>query len=533
MQSRSLWLKIIHNLLRNELIPVAALEPASLSLEDLISCATRKFRLGWQIEKSSKAPHALRHDVILKLPPIFQGHDLHSISCDATMLVPGGRWLFAMGGVGSARYLACWDLRLGEHRGLSEQAESIAGLNPAAFIKFPDAPAPTRTSSPHVFYDCVWHPDNNRLSILIGRPQNRVEVYRWDCGPENPIIKVASMPVPPEHRKITLATVGTQALLYLYPSGTRFWDWEAREIISLSPEARDKASGYDCYFTSAGTRFACLVSSNSEDGKLNIRLWPLSFLRQYRPQELSIDSRRSKFLVCDVPKIRHDDKLDVLALQPMHVSPKEMMMCFRIHFRTYSSFVYVSVSSDLEPALVFVTDLNTPPPPTKDLINFWLSPSSTFAIPRTPRQYIQAPRDPVMPKSSQRFRDRILRRSQPSTSAPASPSPKSSADPGLQVDAITPGPISLPSEAESHAFDFVIGRRPLSAIPEAVGLYRYLTAQALNTSISFPALRSDGFKTVRCLGFCGRSGTWVFNKPVAEPRQEDHRRLSFTILKYD
>ncbi|KAF8313775.1 hypothetical protein DL93DRAFT_1117489 [Clavulina sp. PMI_390] len=520
MQSRSLWLAVVRNLLRSEHIPETALAPNYSSLPDLIRCATRKIRLSWDIQNLSKPPRTLpRHDVVLGLPPIFSEEDLAFASCDAMMLLPEGRWLLAMGGTSAARYLACWDLRAVVNKSNQELQQPALVLPPATFISFQDPHIPPHNHSPYVFHDCAWDPVQKELSILIGQRKGDIEIYRWDYRTDTTFTRVASICPSFRYRKVTLARIGARVLFNMRPSGVSFWDWERDSLTKLSAEAeaRYRPNAYDCQFTAAGTAFTFSVSSSSYEGHVNILFSPL-FHSEYHPHDLYVDTLKSKLLTCSVARLRHEDELHVDWLQSIYPSHKEVIVGIRIHFDCQAHFVFISVSNDVTPTLVMAMAYNASPPSNRHLADFFFAPKWVLAAPVFPHTRVD--QDEKSERSLlRRLLDRVLRRRKlqsPATTGSATRL-QSSSDHTLQSAA---HPSSLQSDGlDSNSFDFIIFAR--------------LLFKGYNTGISFPSLQSDTFRPANCAGICGHSGIWVFHKPTDSERYKYYGNLSLMILKYE
>ncbi|KAF8313772.1 hypothetical protein DL93DRAFT_1117553 [Clavulina sp. PMI_390] len=398
--------------------------------------------------------------------------------------------------------------------------------------------------SEYAFYFCT-HPHRGSTSVrskillltILPLFRAKFEIYQWDYRQGSTFTQVASIQLPSEHRNITFARIGAQVVFDLYPSRVLFWDWERNLTRSLALETREPSSWYNYQFTSAGTPFAFSVSRSSNGSKLKIESSPLVFDSQNSSMMTSPGTQQSQILLCDIAKLRYSDQLDVHWLQPTYVSLEEIVLCFRIRFRTHTSFVFVSVSNDVIPTLVVVLDANAAPPPSKNLIDFWFIPRWTFAIPLHPRDLGQRDRelDTDPPRG---FLDRILRRlglhALATTMGYISPAGSEHGQTTIEQTSspTTPESASRSDRPKENSFDFILIRRP-SFLASDISASQ-LPFEALVAGISFSALPGDAFLPVRCVGFCGRSGTWVFHKPAFKRNERQRRwQLSFVVVKYE
>ncbi|KAF8313792.1 hypothetical protein DL93DRAFT_2167598 [Clavulina sp. PMI_390] len=525
MTNRALWLSIVRQLLWNELIPSSAIDPLTLSLEDLMNCATRKFRLSWEIQNNLGPPSSIRRDVVLQVPapsPPSSPRDTQKFvnpHFNDTMLSPGGRWLVAVCGVSTTRYLACWDLRVDSTSSGAPVSDDRDHEEASQIIRATAIITLSTSAWNDSLIERTWV---STLDAPLG-----LHISPWSYQSPEVFIKVAATQSSPWYRTAVLSSHGDRALLQ--DRYARLWDWRSNIEVVHAEESR-QCDFRDHFFTASGVPF--YISVGVYGGKLHVTVIPLHITddpqSSRKPgnqqlQALSPSNIEAKEVVYALEEWHEDDHLGVSWFPPLPVSSdsEQIIVCFRVHY--YSSvLLFVSVSNDLHPKLLLAKTPQDEAPVSELLMGFWANPGWLAAF-------------------------------RPSTEPSVGTTSTSSAASQRLVSRVWCQIRSLASRTTQA----VIGRRPtpsrsrtqsrpaspddeLSSIEDQSEPYGEFTvalrsSEKLQPILSFMALPGDEeCHITKCDGFCARSGTWIFRKQLlfASPDDQDRPQTSFVVLNY-
>ncbi|KAF8310869.1 hypothetical protein DL93DRAFT_2169434 [Clavulina sp. PMI_390] len=527
MLNKSLWSLVVRQLIAAELISDVAPSVSSMSINELIKCATRKFRIAHAVyHPSTSLPRIKRHDVILTIPHPSSSDSLstsstlhHSVTPTLadTNLITGGRWLVAVCCTDKARYLACWDLH--PNKGDISIIPGSTGSNsplptpilPTSLITLDNSEDNDPFMMGYTLCDSRWCADQNVLSVLLRGPEDLVELFQWNCTPGEAFVRSTSTLTVPGLTLARLARIGNQAFVHTNHGFSALWNWHT-PVVAADIRARLRDGQQYHQFTASGVPFR-IATSLDTDTRLSIKFAPLRMSRD--------NLTRHSDGMLEAPILSHfgnpteitymfdepsADKLYVSWFPATRLSSEEIILCFRVHYSS-SPLLFFLVSNDVRPELLFVTNTYEDPLPDR-LAGFWINRNWTFAFSTLGKQ-----------RSKQQVQ----------VSDENSRAGRSSAWQAVHALAN----FALPNSAIERASRDIIGQvQPLlGAFDEDTDYEHIVTLRPfglVKRIASFPARSDDaGTRIARCEGFCARSGSLIFRKQWADDSE------SLVILMYD